>query len=210
MVLVIFAKPPRPGRVKTRLAAEIGERAAADIASASLADLWAQLTEWGHGELVLSTPSPEAEHGLPRGARTVHQGAGGLGARIERTFQALLGSANRVIALGADTPWIPPHVLDRARHTPAPAVLGPAEDGGFYLLGLDACPTGLFDGLPWSSPRTAQATTARLTQAGMAPMVLEPWFDLDTLQDLHTLRTRVTEGGAPRTLRTAKRLGLIS
>jgi hypothetical protein len=66
-------------------------------------------------------------------------------------------------------------------------VLGPCEDGGFYLIGLRSCPAGLLADLPWSAPSTFQRTIDRLRSAGLSIAVLPPWFDIDTPDDLRRL-----------------------
>jgi rSAM/selenodomain-associated transferase 2 len=85
----------------------------------------------------------------------------------------------------------------------ADAVLGPCDDGGFYLLGLKRCPPGLLSDLGWSTPTTFADTHARLRERGLTVRVLEPWFDVDTSEDLDRLRNSITCGAlhAPATAR---------
>ena len=83
--------------------------------------------------------------------------------------------------MGADSPGLPGKFLEEARVSleTADAVIGPCEDGGFYLLGLRRCPTGLFTGIPWSDGSMCAKTVARLKAAGMKVHLLSGWFDVD-------------------------------
>ena len=89
------------------------------------------------------------------------------------------------------------------------AALGPAEDGGFYLLALRRCPPGLLEGLPWSAGDTCARTLARLRERGLHPELLEPWFDVDRPDDLVRLRAAIASGEvvAPRSAAALGRLG---
>jgi glycosyltransferase A (GT-A) superfamily protein (DUF2064 family) len=97
------------------------------------------------------------------------------------------------IALGADSPGLPLRLVETAREalSKSDAVLGPCEDGGFYLLGLTSCKVGLLSNIPWSQPDTFAQTLARLQQAGMSVSVLETWFDVDTPKDLEQLHSLI-------------------
>ena len=186
--VVVLAKPPVAGEVKTRLAPP--DRAAL-LARAFLIDTFAALRSIEWVDAVLATTAaldPSLEHEL---ATTIWmQGEGDLGARIERVLRRALASAPRAIAMGSDTPGLPLAALERAHDAlrAADAAIGPAEDGGFYLLALRSCPEGLLAGLPWSQSDTFAATLARLHERGLSTVVLEPWFDVDRPADLERLR----------------------
>lgn len=199
-MICIFAKPPVAGRVKTRLAAALGPERAADFARAFLDDTIAavQALPWAQAALASTEPVPCA---LP----VILQGEGDLGERIERVLRAALGLAPLALAIGADAPALPARLLEAARDAleRADAVIGPADDGGFYLLGLRACPEGLLAGLPWSAPDTFARTAGRLRAHGLRLAVLEPWFDADRPEDLDRLRALLRSGKivAPATAR---------
>ncbi len=131
------------------------------------------------------------------------QGEGDLGARIEHVLRAALKSAPVAMAIGADTPAVPSRLLESARAAlqDADVAIGPADDGGFYLLALRHCPEGLLRDLPWSSVDTLHATLKRLRALNLRTRLLEPWFDVDRAEDLERLRTLVEQGmlRAPRT-----------
>jgi len=191
VTLCIFAKPPRPGQVKTRLAASVGTVRAAALASAFLADSWA--VPWGRK--IIATPEPDFDFGL--GAERWDQGSGDLGARIAR----ILGRAAPGIAIGADSPGFPLAALCDAAAAVGrgEAALGRARDGGFWLLGLPRCPEGLLADLPWSTDGTAEATELRLEARGFRVHRVDPWFDIDDADDLAHFRRRVPVGHAPQT-----------
>jgi len=98
---------------------------------------------------------------------------------------------------------LPRRFLEAARAAleTADAVIGPADDGGFYLLGVRDCPEGLLAGLPWSSAETFACTAERLRSRGLRLELLEPWFDVDRAEDLDRLRDALRSGEveAPRT-----------
>jgi uncharacterized protein len=196
-VICLFAKAPRAGTVKTRLAPELGSEGAADLAAAFLQDTLAALSRLDWAELVIAANCTKAELaiGFPH-AQVWPQGSGDLGARIERVLARALEQADIALALGADTPGLPPRLLDDARRALAlhDAVIGPAEDGGFYLLGLRRCPEGLLSGLPWSTELTFRCTLERLRHRGFHSAVLPPWFDVDRPSDLVRLRRFLDHG----------------
>lgn len=205
-VVCVFAKPPLPGRVKTRLAAAIGEQRAADLARAFVRDTWATLQAIPWARAVLATTDPGTAQALGLDAEEWLQGGGDLGERVERVLaRAIDENGPPAIGIGADTPGLPQRLLERARRAlaHADAVLGPARDGGFYMIGLRRCPPGLLGGLPWSRANTFARSLARLRQRGLKTRVLPRWFDVDTLSDLDLLRTLIDRGkiDAPETAR---------
>ena len=198
MRVCIFAKPPVAGEVKTRLAVSLGPRVAARLARAFLDDTIDAVRSLPWADCVLATTAPFGCE-LP----ILLQGEGDLGARIEQVLRAALVQSPSALAIGADAPALPARLLEGARAAlgRADAVLGPAEDGGFYLLGLNRCPKGLLADLPWSSPETCLRTAQRLREHGFRVEELEPWFDVDRPADLDRLRREIERGGivAPRT-----------
>lgn len=196
-IVCVLAKAPVPGKVKTRLAARIGDVRAAGLARAFLADTWNMVSNANWAKAVLATTDGSAcDFGLPGNLEIWPQGEGDLGVRLERVMRRGLRDADMVIAIGADSPGLPERILVQARNElrTADAVLGPADDGGFYLLGLRRCPERLFHELPWSQTTTLAATQARLAQNEMSVAFLEPWFDVDEPSDLDRLRDAVECG----------------
>jgi len=190
ITVCVFARPPVPGQVKTRLAQTIGDHRAAALAAAFLVDTLALVASlpWARPVIASTGPMPD---GLVPGATVWPQGDGTLDERLERIFRRALAEVpTGAIALGADSPGLPRGLLDdaHARLRAGDAVLGPADDGGFYLLGLRRCPSGLLAGVPWSSAETCAATERRLVQHTMTVARLLPWFDVDHVEDLTRLR----------------------
>ena len=202
----VFAKPPRPGTVKTRLVSVLGDDGAAALAHAFLLDTWSTTTRMAGVDVVLAATEVEAPEWRPLRATAVWpQGAGTLGDRLERVLRRALETHPFAIVIGTDVPGLPLSRLDDACAAlrTADAVLGPADDGGFYLIGVSACPHGLLDTVPWSASDTCTRTLERLRQHHLATTVIAPWFDVDEPADLDTLRRRIRDGTihAPETAR---------
>lgn len=195
--LVIFARAPQAGRVKRRLAGEIGLIEAARFYRATLADEIRRLagdrrwTVW-----LFVTPDGALDHPAWRGAvprsRRKRQGAGDLGQRMKRPFQVL--PAGPVVLVGSDIPALRAHHIARAfrllgRHD---LVFGPARDGGFWLVGarrLKPLPRALFVGVRWSTAHALADTLAGLP-AGISTGLADTLDDVDDAQDLQRLRIR--------------------
>lgn len=192
--LMIFAKAPMPGRVKTRLRLP-PERAAA-VHAAFVRDVVARhqrpgraVTLWRAGDLDHPLWSALVEaHALTLAV----QPAGDLGDRMRAAFTAELTHGARVVILGTDSPTLPPRLVDAAfaalEH--APVAVGPAADGGYYLMALRA-PAGdaVFDALypadmKWGTEEVLPRTLDRLAAAGLPFRVLDPWYDIDRPADL--------------------------
>ena len=114
--------------------------------------------------------------------------------------------------LNSDSPTLPPRLLVQAAELLlAPgdrAVLGPADDGGYYLLGLKAPHAAMFRDIAWSSEFVADATRARASSLGLELVELEPWYDVDDVQSLQMLLRDTLDDTAPATKATIDRLGL--
>ncbi|MBA3914418.1 MAG: TIGR04282 family arsenosugar biosynthesis glycosyltransferase [Acidobacteriales bacterium] len=196
----IFAKHPKPGDVKTRLAATVGAELASDLAQAFLDDTWTALKEipWLTPVIASTEVLPGQDHG-----EIWLQGEGPLGDRIEGILRRALLQSPAAFAIGADAPALPTRLLEQARKAlgKADAVLGPSHDGGFYLLGLKTCPPGLLRDIPWSDPRTCEMTFARLRSLHFEVAMLDGWFDVDTYADLARLSESIAVGAiaAPKT-----------
>jgi uncharacterized protein len=204
----VFAKAPVRGRAKTRLEPAVGAEGAARLAAALLEDTLDALLATGCVAPVLAVDEPEAFRG--RGLPVVAQGEGDLGERLERTLSRALERTPAVLALGSDSPGFPLPLIPQACAAleRADAVLGPADDGGFILLGLRRCPPGLLRGLPWSSPDTLRATEARLRARGLSVAKTLRWFDVDAPADLARLRVELAEGTV-QARHTAELLGTL-
>ena len=210
--LLLFTKPAREGRVKTRLIGDLTAAEAAALHAAFLDDLVDRLRE-GDFELQLAW-ALDAEDELPAGG--VRQQGDDLGERLYRALSEGSRDGSRVMALGSDHPTLPLTLIHEAferLEKGAEVVLGPAEDGGYYLIALQphAVDPGLFRGIPWSTGRVLSETLERCGQ--LAVELLPPASDVDTPEDLRRLAERMSSDdlGCPRTrdlLRTLQRLPL--
>lgn len=200
-VICVFSKPPSPGGAKTRLIPLLGAAGAAELARAFLQDTWAAMTTVPWARAVLTTPGDleqAAFAALEPPAEVWDQGPGDLGDRMERMMRRGLGLAHAALCVGTDSPGLPPDRLDQAldaleHHD---AVLGPAEDGGYFLIGLrrGRCPDGLLADLPWSREDTLAHTRQRLEQRGLSVALTDPWFDVDVPADVERLRGMLRSG----------------
>ena len=193
--LVVLARAPEAGRVKTRLAREIGDAAAVqayrELGTAVLGaagrlgdcDLRVAYTP-AHQEGRMRAwlgPAPDYEPQLE----------GDLGARMLGAIAGRFAAgAGKVLLIGTDCPDLDPALLETAfaRLDRADAVLGPAADGGYYLVGMKRPIAELFEGIPWSSPATLSATLARAAAAGVSVALLEQRRDIDTAADWRAWR----------------------
>lgn len=188
--LVIFAKVPRPGEVKTRLVPPLTVVEAAALAAAFLDDLCARL-DGAAARRVLALPrASDAAAGArwtAHGFAVIAQGDGDLGRRLARATAAEFASGHGPVAvLGSDHPHVPLPAVREAFAAAARGAVGwiTTTDGGFALMALPRPLPALFEGIPWSTAGVAAATRARAAAAGVPLEDFGPSFDLDTAADL--------------------------
>ncbi|MFD9408029.1 DUF2064 domain-containing protein [Streptomyces sp. NPDC059989] len=200
--LLVIAKAPVAGRVKTRLTTQFTPQQAADLALASLQDTLATVlaTPAERRVLVLDgQPGPW----IPDGIEVVPQGTGGLDVRLAAAFALAEGPA---LLVGMDTPQVTPGLLARGLDfTEADAWFGPAEDGGFWALGLADPDPALLLGVPMSVAHTGEVQRRRLTDAGLSVRDLPELCDVDTPADAERVAA-----AAPRTRFAALHHGLCA
>jgi uncharacterized protein len=213
--LILFTKPAREGRVKTRLIGDLTAAEAAALHAAFLEDLLDRLRA---GELDLRIawalePGEEIPAGPWPGLR---QEGGDLGERLYRALHGAAQEAGAVAALGSDHPTLPLEMVHRAFETVesgADVVLGPAEDGGYYLIALraGAVTPRLFAEIAWSTDQVLAATLARCRELGLTVELLPAASDVDTPEDLRRLAARMAEDdlGCPHTRALLSSLGLL-
>lgn len=196
--LAMFAKYWEPGRVKTRLAASIGAPAASRLYRRFVLTLVQRFADVGQRRVLAYTPAerrPEFETIATDRWRLAAQAGGDLGQRMQAYFaDAFRGGATRVVLIGSDSPNLPVAVVNEAfqRLAQVSVVLGPAEDGGYYLVGAVGCIPPIFAGIRWSSPQVWPQTVDRLRAAGCAYGVLPPWYDVDDLTSLRRMLRDLT------------------
>jgi uncharacterized protein len=189
--LLVLAKAPRPGLVKTRLCPPCTPGQAAAIAAAALADTLETVAAVGASRRVLVLDGPPGAW-IPAGYEVVAQVDGGLGARLAAAFAAVDGPA---FLVGMDTPQLTAGHLRQALDTLAPAdvdaVLGRAVDGGWWGLGLTRPVPSVFDGVPMSSTRTGARQLQRLRRLGRRTRLL-PWLrDVDHFADARAVAAEI-------------------
>jgi rSAM/selenodomain-associated transferase 1 len=217
--IALFARWPAAGEVKTRLSPAVPAALALDLYRAMLEDAIA-LTGAAEAEerFLYWAGAPAVRDGfaVPPAFRVRDQQGGVLGERIERAFDDLLASpGNRALVLGADCPALEASTLADAFDALGShdAVLGPARDGGYTLVGLRGRAPGLFRDIEWSTPRVLDQTMERAARAGLTVALLPALDDLDTPEDLlRWIACRAGGGGpgAPRALdRALRAIGLL-
>jgi hypothetical protein len=187
--LLVIAKEPRPGRVKTRLCPPFTPGQAAALAQASLVDTLRAVAEAPAARRVLvldGRPGPW----LPPGFEVVPQCGGGLDARLADAFAHCTGPA---LLIGMDTPQVTPALLT-VDFGDCDAYFGPAEDGGFWALGLARPEPALLRGVPMSSPDTGAVQRERLVAAGLRVRDLPRLRDVDTAADAHAVAALAPHG----------------
>ncbi len=188
----MFAKAPLPGHAKTRLAAAIGARGAAQLAERLLESTIEKAVAARIGPVTLCCDPDSSHPAFERLAREhaielALQGDGDLGVRMHRALERALRSATRCVLIGTDAPGLDAAYLRDAAHALSDhdAVFGPAVDGGYTLIGLaHHAPPLLFAGIEWSTSRVMQQTRARLVQLGMRHAELPELSDVDEPADL--------------------------
>ncbi len=194
--ICVFAKPPIPEKVKTRLIPALGAETAARCAEAFLLDTVETVEKLGWAKLVIAATEPFSHPSIADHELWL-QPDGGLDARIEAILQRALRATPMAFALGADSPGLPLQFLEDAREAllSRDAVLGPTTDGGFYLLGVKQCPAGMLDGVEWKGPATAQQTLTRLLHLKFSAAQIGEWTDVDTPEDLTRLQNILQQKG---------------
>lgn len=198
--ILVFAKAPLIGRVKTRLISAVGAMRAMRLYRLMLASVLQRLADARIAPIEIHA-APDARHPWLRrlagrvGASLAPQVEGDLGRRMAWAARHAHRDADMVLLIGADGVWLCPQELSSAfsrLQAGATAILGPADDGGYVLLGLRrGFDARVFQGLPWGGPRVAAITRARLRLAGVAWGELSSRPDLDTPRDLRRwLRAR--------------------
>jgi hypothetical protein len=193
--LLLFAKSPRPGHAKTRLAPPLDRAQCAAAARALLQcaarSLGALPADWrvrlcADDPACLELRALAAAHGF----RIAPQGEGGLGERMARAARAGLARHAGAIIVGSDCTGLDAQYLRAAAAAldrGCDAVLGPALDGGYVLIGLRRVPAGLFDGIAWGGPEVAAAQRRRFRELGLRWTELPPRADVDRAGDLWRL-----------------------
>lgn len=199
MTLCLLAKWPAPDRTKTRLAADLGQGPALALGRAFLEDACTSLARRGPVLVALEGAPPEAAHApFLAGCEVIEQGGGDLGARMTRVLTRGTARSARAVVLGADVVGLPEGHLDTALAAldgGADVVLGPAHDGGYYLLGVRRGHEAALDrallGVRFSTAHALEDTRRRAEREGLKVALAPPFFDVDRAADLERLRAHL-------------------
>jgi uncharacterized protein len=190
-VLLVFLKDPRPGAVKTRLARDIGDVLAARLYRALAEAEVSRTAPRGDAyERLFCFAPPDAGASLAAwfpGETWRPQCVGDLGERLTDAFAAAFArGARRVCVIGTDVPWVDRATIEDAFQSldDQDLVLGPASDGGYYLLALAQPRPPLFRGIAWSTSSVLASTVERAAGLGMAVRLLPVLPDIDTADDV--------------------------
>ena len=180
-MIVVMTKEAVAGEVKTRLVPELGAEGAAAFHLALVEVTFRMVAPLELPVIVRLEGARGRVAALARelGFEVLAQAAGDLGARLVDA----LGDERRV-AIGTDAPTIDPHWIADAMARPEPVVLGPADDGGYWLVGTARSTPALFESIPWSTPAVHATTLARARAAKLAVGVLPSSYDIDEPADL--------------------------
>ena len=204
--LIVFAKRPVPGRVKTRLSPPLSPGEAAELYRCMLEDVLAKTAHLPHIRKYLfyegGADTGRYFAGTGTGMTCLPQQGNDLGERMAHAFRHVFAEGcGAVVIIGTDSPDLPVSFIDMAYELlkEGEAVLGPSEDGGYYLLGMREMHAGLFHDIPWSSANVLQESLRKAEQEGITVSLLPPWHDVDTAEDLRRPQLLDEENGAPLT-----------
>ncbi len=211
--ILLFVKSPATGKVKTRLAAEIGEDAALRFYRCFVEDLLSMIAIV-NGQLRLCFHPPEAMSQMRQWLGDRHsytpQRGRDLGDKMKNGFiDAFEEGFTKVVIIGSDIPDLPEEFLRQAfnRLDSSDAVIGPSSDGGYYLIGFsrDSFLAEAFDDIAWSTSEVFDQTRIKLDAHRLTVHLLPQWHDVDTREDLQELIARTGNG----TFNSSKTLNLI-
>jgi uncharacterized protein len=216
VIALVVAKAPVPGLAKTRLAATVGDQAAADIAAAALLDTLDAVAATPvaarvvamTGDLDRASRADEIRQRLT-GFTVIEQRGDGFAERLVAAHADAAAAAGErpVLQIGMDTPQVTPELLSLCAQTllDAPAVLGLARDGGWWVLGVRSAATAqCLRDVPMSTSETGALTLAALQRTGIHPQLLPELHDVDTIEDVDAVRAACPPGSRfVRYIRTA-------
>jgi rSAM/selenodomain-associated transferase 1 len=196
--LIVFAREPIPGQVKTRLAESVGDQAAAQLYETMLQDVLKTARQVDGVEPVVYWAC--ADESLPLLAERYrcpsrNQCQGDLGQRMQGAFEEVFATGcESCCIIGSDAPDLPLSYIQEAYQLLSmqytDVVLGPSKDGGYYLLGMKQLWPQLFTNIPWSSTEVLQQSLVAARKSGLTVALLPEWRDIDTVEDLQAFQER--------------------
>jgi len=217
--LIIFAKRPTPGKVKTRLTPYITPTEAAELYEAFVTDIICSTHKLKCERVIIAYTPSNAEvtfHSIcGQSVEYLPQKGHNLGERMKNAFRYSFDKGSkRTVIIGTDSPTLPVSYMQKAFDTlkEVPVTIGPTLDGGYYLIGLSEQNDAIFDGVDWSTSRVFGQTLTRIQAINKQLYVLPPWYDVDTSDNLEFLRSHIlsmkmsgNEGIPEKTLRFLKK-----
>jgi len=196
--LVVFAKDPIPGRVKTRLNPCITPDEAAKLYKAFSLDIISSARKLKCINVTVAYTPTGAEKAfrklVEQPINFLPQKGRNLGERMKNAFkQSFAEGAERVVIIGTDSPTLPVSYIQKAFDVlkKIPVVIGPTFDGGYYLIGLSGLNDDIFDDIGWGTSRVFDQTLTRIKSLNTQVYVLPPWYDVDTSEDLEFLKSHL-------------------
>jgi hypothetical protein len=207
--LVIMAKAPRPGAVKTRLAKSLSLQAATELYQCLLNDTIALAQTLDHVEIAIMCPATDVEDlslAVAKSVRVVPQKGSGLAAALDSVFTQFAATGRPgVIAFNSDSPHLPASVLKTAFEVleTCDLVVGPTHDGGYYLVGARSSHPNLFSHDGMGTASALDALLERASALHLSVRMIDPFYDVDVAADLSQLAEELQRvpGKAPRTAR---------
>ena len=204
--VVLMAKAPRQGSVKTRLNGAYPPRDVVQLSECMLRDTLALVQELPRVHVAVVCPSEDVDQiaaHLPAGVHVVGQRGKGLAAALVSTFEHFVPDFHRVIAVDSDSPHLPLAILESAFELleTNDVVVGPTEDGGYYLIGASAIHRRLFDPASLGTGNARDALLGNARSLGLSVALTEAWYDVDVTEDLRRLAAELRNepARAPRT-----------
>lgn len=211
--LIVFAKVPEPGTVKTRLTTLLTPGEAAELYEAFLLDSLDTYRKLPVSvRLYVDAPAEEVPPTIGHGVGLFRQRGEGLGPRMLNAFvETFVAGFERVVIIGTDHPTLPAAFIELAFQelaSPLRIVLGPSDDGGYYLMGMNDLAPALFEGMTYSHGAVFEQTLERADALPAETTILPPWYDVDTPKALCRLIADLdaTDVGAERTRAVVDRL----
>jgi uncharacterized protein len=216
-IIIIMAKQPQIGRTKTRLYTALSPQHAVEFSEALLLDSIDLVSGLSWSDLALAITPPGSGHYFqaitPAGTRLVPVAGENIGQCLAQATSALFSMGYRkALALNSDSPSLPADYLMQAADQLAQVdlVLGPAYDGGYYLVGMSRPYPEIFEGIAWSTEQVLAQTLERAQELGLSTALIPPWHDVDTPIDLVRFLAEVEQMPADRLVNSRRALADFS
>ena len=211
--IILFARDPVEGQVKTRLHPYLNEGLIFDLYSCFLKDSIQKICQVeSAGRFIGVTPSDSSGYFSrldDAGSLQVFiQKGKDLGERMANAFkQRFQEGYEQVVIIGSDSPSLPVSYIEQALNSEKDLTIGPSTDGGYYLIGMSRKPVDVFEGVAWGSDKVLAQTLERVKKSAHSLELLPPWYDVDLPQDLKFLQTHlelIAQSGLENTGATGK------